>query len=163
MVEKYNAPINRSDRWGGSPLDDAHRHRHSEVVAYLRSHGASTGSTDQTTNLITAAVTGDIDEIKMLLNEEQETNGGDRKTRRNSNQSPSKQKKIDLDKGDYDSRTALHLAAAAGHQEIVSFLISKGASVNIIDNWGGTPLVSFLNMYKLAKIMIFFVYIMSFN
>jgi FOG: Ankyrin repeat len=68
LVERYNAPINRSDRWGGSPLDDAHRHRHVEVIQYLRSKGASTGSTDLTTNLITAAAGGDLDDLQMLLN-----------------------------------------------------------------------------------------------
>ncbi len=69
LVEQFNAPIHRSDRWGGSPLDDAHRHRHTEVVRYLRSKGASTGSMDQTTNLITAAAAGDLEEVKMIVGE----------------------------------------------------------------------------------------------
>ncbi|EED90829.1 ankyrin domain-containing protein, partial [Thalassiosira pseudonana CCMP1335] len=39
LVSK-GAKVNRSDRWGGSPLDDAHRHRHTEVARYLRGRGA---------------------------------------------------------------------------------------------------------------------------
>ena len=128
LVEKHNAPINRSDRWGGSPLDDAHRHRHSEVVAYLRRKGASTGSTDQTTNLITAAVTGDLDELRMLLNKYDDHGATE------------KPKTVNIDAGDYDSRTALHVAATAGHKNVVTFLLQKGANPNVIDSWGGTPL-----------------------
>lgn len=41
---------------------------------------------------------------------------------------------------DYDSRAPLHIAAAEGHLDCVSFLISKAANVNIADRWGGMPL-----------------------
>ncbi|OEU18680.1 ankyrin, partial [Fragilariopsis cylindrus CCMP1102] len=40
FLVQRGAKINRSDRWGGSPLDDASRHRHKEVIKYLRSLGA---------------------------------------------------------------------------------------------------------------------------
>ena len=139
LIEKYRAPINRSDRWGGSPLDDAHRHRHSDVVAYLRGRGASTGSTDQLTNLITAAVTGDLDEVKLLL-EGPAVNLSNSSSKKNLSKSFIPPKALDVNRGDYDARTALHLAAAAGHPHIISYLIEKGANVNTVDNWGGTPL-----------------------
>ncbi|MFS8022519.1 putative protein kinase-like domain superfamily, ankyrin repeat-containing [Helianthus anomalus] len=42
--------------------------------------------------------------------------------------------------GDYDKRTALHLAACEGFTEIVILLVEKGANVNSIDRWGRTPL-----------------------
>jgi Ankyrin repeats (3 copies) len=61
------AKINRSDRWGGSPLDDATRHRHKELIAYLRSLGAIPGSANKLTNFIKAAADGDYDEVEMLL------------------------------------------------------------------------------------------------
>ncbi len=134
LVEKYNSPINRSDRWGGSPLDDAHRHRHEDVATYLRKKGASTGSTDQTTNLITAAVTGDLDELKMLLNDHQSPSSKDNKSASKTEQ------RVNINACDYDSRTALHVACALGHTSIVQFLVRKGAYVNAVDNWGGTPL-----------------------
>lgn len=68
-------------------------------------------------SLIYAATFGDLDEIYML-----EANG------------------VDLNVADYDGRTALHLAAAEGREEVVEYLLSKGVNPNPIDRWGGTPL-----------------------
>ncbi|KAJ0645907.1 putative dual-specificity kinase TKL-Pl-5 family [Helianthus annuus] len=42
--------------------------------------------------------------------------------------------------GDYDKRTALHLAACEGCTEIVLLLLEKGADVNSTDRWGRTVL-----------------------
>lgn len=42
--------------------------------------------------------------------------------------------------GDYDKRTALHLASCEGCTEIVVLLLEKGADVNSLDRWGRTPL-----------------------
>lgn len=47
---------------------------------------------------------------------------------------------VDINKSDYDKRTALHLAAAEGHEDIVKYLIRKGADINAIDRWGKKPL-----------------------
>lgn len=85
LVER-GAKVNRSDRWGGSPLDDAHRHRQKEVIIYLRDLGASSGTTNNMANFITAAADGDVDEVKLLLSVGE----------------------IDINEGDYDRRTALH-------------------------------------------------------
>jgi tRNA A-37 threonylcarbamoyl transferase component Bud32 len=188
LVERYNAPINRSDRWGGSPLDDAHRHRHVEVIQYLRSKGASTGSTDLTTNLITAAAAGDLDDLQMLLSGFDGSQKGSSQ-KGNSQRSVSQSKgisqrikgvngilgassgskvsaaaaaaaaalrvsKIDINGGDYDGRTALHLAAAAGHVKVCRFLISKGADVNVVDNWGGRPLDDAIRMKRVQCIKV---------
>ena len=78
------AHVNRSDRWGGSPLNDAIRHRHADVVACLKQHGAKYGSPSQSTCFITAAAEGDLQEVRDLL--EYGHN-------------------IDVNRGDYDSRT----------------------------------------------------------
>jgi hypothetical protein len=117
LVEK-GAKVNRSDRWGGSPLDDAHRHRHQEIIVYLRQLGASSGTTNNMTNFITAAADGDVDEVRLLL-----TVGN-----------------INMNEGDYDKRTALHLAAGEGKLEVVELLCAANADVNVEDRWGNRPL-----------------------
>ncbi|KAI5749715.1 hypothetical protein M8J76_009580 [Diaphorina citri] len=48
---------------------------------------------------------------------------------------------IDMTLSDYDGRTALHLAAAEGHEECVLFLLNHcGCDVTAKDRWGKTPL-----------------------
>lgn len=51
-----------------------------------------------------------------------------------------KEAKYDLNLGDYDNRTPLHLAAAEGKLEVVKFLVENGANVNTVDRWNSTPL-----------------------
>ena len=118
LVEK-GARINRSDRWGGSSLDDAHRHRHLECLEYLRGVGGTFGSASQSTAFITAASEGDLEEVAALL----------------------QLGNIDINEGDYDKRTALHLASGNGHLNVIEFLCqSGGADVNVVDRWGSKPL-----------------------
>ena len=47
---------------------------------------------------------------------------------------------FDINEGDYDKRTCLHLASAAGHFEIVKYLVGQGCNVSPRDRWGATPL-----------------------
>eukprot|EP00741_Cyanophora_paradoxa_P006666 tig00001030_g6447.t1 len=42
--------------------------------------------------------------------------------------------------GDYDRRTALHVAAAEGQRKMVEELLALGVPVNARDRWGSTPL-----------------------
>ena len=74
--------------------------------------------TSQTFSLIWAASQGDIDEIKRLV-----AYG------------------VDVNAGDYDQRTALHLAASEGNAEAVSLLLHKDAKLNVKDRFGNTPLM----------------------
>uniref|UniRef100_A0A8C1Z7F5 glutaminase n=1 Tax=Cyprinus carpio TaxID=7962 RepID=A0A8C1Z7F5_CYPCA len=48
---------------------------------------------------------------------------------------------VDMEQRDYDSRTALHIAAAEGHTEVVRFLL-EACKVNPgpKDRWGNTPI-----------------------
>ncbi|CAJ1966660.1 unnamed protein product [Cylindrotheca closterium] len=47
---------------------------------------------------------------------------------------------INIDDGDYDKRTAMHVAAGEGHAAVVELLCKSGANVNIEDRWGGRAL-----------------------
>lgn len=52
---------------------------------------------------------------------------------------------IDPNCGDYDNRTALHLAASGSKLRVAEFLVRKGADVNAVDRWGNTPMVDALS------------------
>ncbi len=54
-----------------------------------------------------------------------------------SSKSVDRRIKFDINGGDYDGRTALHLCATSGHVHVLRFLIEKGANVNVTDSWGG--------------------------
>jgi hypothetical protein len=49
-------------------------------------------------------------------------------------------KGININEGDYDKRTPLHLASAANQLEAVKLLLDHGAHINPFDRWGSTPL-----------------------
>lgn len=108
---------NAVDRWGGTPLQDAVRHRQDEAARVLREAGARLDQPDLAVTLCALAGRGDVDALRRLAD------GG-----------------ADLRLGDYDGRTALHLAASEGRLEAVEFLLSRGADLNAVDRWGGTPL-----------------------
>jgi len=116
---------NVTDRMGSTPMEDAIRHGHREVQRVLRDSGAMlVGHAD---TMCTAAATGDIDTIRTMI-----SNG------------------INPNTGDYDGRTALHLAACEGQLGVIHFLLGyhnlpqypglEPCNINPIDSFGGTPL-----------------------
>ena len=52
----------------------------------------------------------------------------------------SRKGKIDVNRTNYDGRTALFSAIEGGHLGIVKLLIENGASVNVLDNFHYSPL-----------------------
>ncbi len=115
----HGANPNRSDRWGGSPLADAMRHRHTAVARLLRTRGGKIyASSDHGASLILAAARGDFEEVNALI-----VDGV-----------------ADVNSCDYDQRSALHLACSEGHPGVVSCLIAAKANVNAEDRWGGRPI-----------------------
>jgi hypothetical protein len=69
------------DRWGGTPLNDATRHGHSEVMTYLKSVGAVLGSMaqeDPATELCNAAHKADLRRLRFLVHKKRyNVNHGD--------------------------------------------------------------------------------------
>lgn len=109
-------------------MDDAHRGRHGEVSAYLREQGATFGAKTQLPRFIQAASEGDKQEVEALL----------------------EFGNIDIDEGDYDQRTALHLSSGEGREEIVELLCRSGANPNVEDRWQNRPLDDAKNAKKNA-------------
>eukprot|EP01059_Diplonema_ambulator_P018012 TRINITY_DN3017_c0_g1_i2.p1 TRINITY_DN3017_c0_g1~~TRINITY_DN3017_c0_g1_i2.p1 ORF type:complete len:802 (+),score=150.98 TRINITY_DN3017_c0_g1_i2:38-2443(+) len=120
--------LNVHDRWGTTPLSGAEQARKDDVASFLRTAGGKlTGELgvlpqlsfrkSPADDLITAAAKGDVAELKRLL-----------------------AKGANVNKTDYDQRSALHLAAEEGHYEVVKLLIKHKADLNVKDRWGVTPL-----------------------
>ena len=77
------------------------------------------GGGNASTDLCDAAARGDFDRLRTLV----------------------ERQRHDVNAGDYDQRTAIHLAASEGMLEVVRFLVEElGASVSPRDRWGNTPL-----------------------
>mmetsp|Transcript_73050 Transcript_73050/g.171307 ORF Transcript_73050/g.171307 Transcript_73050/m.171307 type:complete len:626 (-) Transcript_73050:144-2021(-) len=64
-----------------------------------------------------AALEGDVEELKKLLSAGYNVNAGD-----------------------YDRRTAIHIAASEGREEAVTVLLAHKADPTVVDRWGHTPL-----------------------
>lgn len=118
LLVNRRADINVTDRWGGSPLDDAIRSNHKNVIAFLKENGGKIGDEKKVSaNLFTAIEKGDLDSVKTLIESGANVNAVD-----------------------YDMRTPLHVAVSVGSEEIIQALHKAGADVNAVDNFGLTPL-----------------------
>ena len=124
LVDDLGADHSPQDRWGGTPLNDAYRHRHEPEISYLKQNGATLGSQatagdDPATELCEAAAKADVDRLRWLVRE----------------------KGYDVNSSDYDKRTAIHLACSEGNLAVIKVLIEElGADHSPQDRWGGTPL-----------------------
>jgi ankyrin repeat protein len=125
LIEEAHCAASPEDRWGGTPLDDAVRSGHASVVAYLSKRGARRGKaslakadSSKPGSVWEAAVSSDLRKLRALVAEG-----------------------CDMGAGDFDKRTAMHLAASDGLLEVVQFLAEEaGADLSPKDRWGGTPL-----------------------
>ena len=85
-----------------------------------------------THRIIHACSINDIDAVEKLVNY------GIGKFRKTNETVEDVTKRL-VDSADYDRRTCVHLAAAEGHEGVLNFLISHGATVHPKDRWGNTP------------------------
>jgi len=128
ILLRAGAAIDTADPWGGTPLADAMRHHHLAVANLLIAEGASVHDggggisaykrSSVMLQACEAAARGHVEHLEALA------------TAAESN----------LNQGDYDQRTPLHLAASEGMLEVVAFLLDRGVHVNPTDRWGATPL-----------------------
>ncbi|MBD1150498.1 glutaminase [Pelagibacterales bacterium SAG-MED29] len=125
------------DRWGGYGYFDAKNNNHDKILKELDKLNIKflqpihlvedpNGKTDEVANyddelmvseLLFAAARNDITGIRQLI-----------------------AKGVPVHAGNFDSRTALHLAAAEGNLETVKLLINYKHPINVRDRWKSTPL-----------------------
>ena len=124
MVEfllNANADPRLRDRHGNSPLNDAVRHRHDPVAAAIRLCAPDVRVLlrylSAGIQLCSASAAGNLAEVERLTIN-----------------------RVSPQTVDYDSRTALHLAASEGRDEVATFLITVKADVQAKDRRGNSPL-----------------------
>lgn len=114
--------LDEADDRGLTALHHAADGGHEEVVAALLGHGvhADIRGRDGMLPLMLGSAAGKLGMVQMLL--QHRAGQG-------------------LDEADDQGRTALHHAADAGHEDVVGFLLSKGARPDTAEAGGRTPLM----------------------
>ncbi|CAE7532455.1 SKOR, partial [Symbiodinium pilosum] len=117
LIMEYSAPLTVQDRFGHTPLDDAVRERHAEVAEFLMEASAEfKGGVSAAVQLCEAAANGETAQLDLLVD-------------------------VDPNLGDYDNRTALHLASSNGHLETITKMLEfPTLDLSPLDRFGQTPL-----------------------
>lgn len=121
MVESLNDPVpalNAKDRWGRTPLLEACLHKNGMTANLIHEKGGQLGADPLKISglLCDFAASGDAVSLKMTLSVGADPNAAD-----------------------YDLRTPMHVAAAAGQTKVVQALLEFGARRDPVDRWGNTP------------------------
>jgi ankyrin repeat protein len=114
--------LEEGDASNRTVLDYASSGGHETVVEFLLSQGASTdiGDGPGETPVMSAAWVGHLGVVKRLVDH---TEGQG------------------LEKKNIQGRTALHMAAYGGHEEVATYLLSRRAQTDVKDREGMTPLM----------------------
>lgn len=109
LVDNAHADHSPCDRWGNTPLGNAIFSGNDAVAHFLRSRGATAAvhapaeSADNVFNLLDGASRGSVEVMRRVL-----ASGA-----------------VNVNETDFDSRSALHLAAEEGNLEAVRFLVEE--------------------------------------
>lgn len=114
-LEEVN--VNAMDRYHHTPAYEASQNGYLDVLEFLREQGATTIQGNIGYSLCKAAAFGNISKLEEML-----------------------QDGVSLNACDYDGRTAAHLAASNGYFRALKWLVGHGATINVMDRFGNTPL-----------------------
>jgi len=128
---QHGASTQVRDRFKCSPLDDAIKFRHKEIVKTLRKAGAQLIKTPLETavELCRLAAKNRVDDLQVW-----QLAG------------------VDLNSCDYDRRTPLHVAVCRNNVETVAFLVEHGVNPHLRDVFGSTALDN-ARCYELENIV----------
>lgn len=117
LLEDYHANPNLVDMHGTSALVEATRNGHEETMDVLLKFGAQLcfDEGQAASRLCQTVFDGDMLTLRRLL-----------------------RAKIQVNAGDYDKRTAAHIAAAEGNLPAIKVLVEFGADLTLEDRWGNT-------------------------
>jgi hyperpolarization activated cyclic nucleotide-gated potassium channel 4 len=119
LLLSAGANPNLTDNLGGCALREAVKENHTDIAELLVAAGANLCmSGDKLAGrLCSLAAADDVDTLRRYI-----------------------AAGADVNVGDYDRRTALHIAAAEGKLEVVALLVEVGgADIGVTDRWGATP------------------------
>lgn len=113
------AIVNAKDRFGNTPLLDAVTHNKPNIVHILKKNQATLPEDRIGEFMCKSGSVGDKNALQLMKDA-----GGS----------------MVFQAGDYDSRTALHLAASEGHWRCVRFILQNGGQASVQDRFGRVPL-----------------------
>ena len=119
LLLSAGANPNIADNLGGCALMEAVKGGHSDITQLLLTAGANLclSGSDLSGRLCSLAAAEDVAMLRRYI-----------------------AAGADVNVGDYDRRTALHIAAAEGKVEVVKLLVEDGgADTGVTDRWGATP------------------------
>uniref|UniRef100_A0A915CJA0 asparaginase n=4 Tax=Ascarididae TaxID=6250 RepID=A0A915CJA0_PARUN len=116
---KHGVSVHLRDEWDENPLMSAIRSKNLACIKALRDAGAVPvgNPIDLGVELCLLTSRGDIDALGAWI-----------------------AAGVDINEKDYEGRTALHVAVCAGNEELVTYLLARGANPEAIDNTSYTPI-----------------------